>query len=147
MILIFILIKLRLLEANKQIDETSAQILLERGLVYKNDKLDYSRDLRLVTGVSFRDYHLEFHGIYEGLFKNLSSPILLIYATPPPYGESLFTKIMSLMDEIKKNSKSTVDLMPFEGTHHFHMLNPAGASRIIFDFLKNKLKQTIPNEN
>lgn len=41
----------RLLESNKHIDEINGKILLERGLVYENDKLDYSRDITLVTGV------------------------------------------------------------------------------------------------
>ena len=41
----------RLLESNKDIDEVAAKILLERGLVYVNGKFEYSRDLRLVTGV------------------------------------------------------------------------------------------------
>ena len=41
----------RLLESNKDIDETAAQILLERGLIEKDGQLEYSRDIRLVTGV------------------------------------------------------------------------------------------------
>lgn len=141
---IIILIKfIRLLQSNKHIDELAAKILLERGLTYVNNKLEYSRDIRLVTGVriticfilkfffdfhlkktkiSMRDYHLEFHGVYDCLFKTLNSPVLLIYATPPPYGNELYEQIMRIMSEISKNSKSTVDLIPFEGTHHFHMV-------------------------
>ncbi len=42
----------RLLEANKHIDETAAKILLERGLDFKDGELEYTRDLRLITGVS-----------------------------------------------------------------------------------------------
>lgn len=42
----------RLLESNKHIDETAAKILLERGLICGDDgKLQYSRDITLVTGV------------------------------------------------------------------------------------------------
>ena len=41
----------RLLESNKHIDEEAAKILLERGLVKVNNNLEYSRDIRLVTGV------------------------------------------------------------------------------------------------
>lgn len=42
----------RLLESNKHIDEISAKMLLERGLAIIDGKLDYTRDIRLVTGVS-----------------------------------------------------------------------------------------------
>ena len=42
----------RLLESNKHIDETAARILLERGLTNVNNNLEYSRDIRLVAGVS-----------------------------------------------------------------------------------------------
>ena len=42
----------RLLESNKHIDEKAAKILLERGLTKVNNNLEYSRDIRLVTGVS-----------------------------------------------------------------------------------------------
>ena len=72
--------------------------------------------------ISMRDYHLEFHGIYDCLFKTLKSPVLLIYATPPPYGAELYEQIMRIMGEISQSNKSTVDLVPFEGTHHFHMV-------------------------
>jgi phosphoribosylaminoimidazole-succinocarboxamide synthase len=44
----------RLLESNKHIDEISAKILLERGLIYVDNKLEYSRDITLVTGVRIR---------------------------------------------------------------------------------------------
>lgn len=44
--------KYRLLESNKHIDEEAAKLLLERGLTKVDGKLEYTRDLRLVTGVS-----------------------------------------------------------------------------------------------
>ena len=50
----------RLLESNKQIDETAAKVLLERGLVYTNNNLEYSRDIKLVTGVSFLVFYSSF---------------------------------------------------------------------------------------
>ena len=37
---------LRLLQSNKHIDELAAKILLERGLLYVNNRLEYSRDIR-----------------------------------------------------------------------------------------------------
>jgi hypothetical protein len=40
------------LESNKHIDEEADKLLLERGLTEVNGKLEYTRDLRLVTGVS-----------------------------------------------------------------------------------------------
>ena len=42
----------RLLDSNKHIDEEAAKILLERGLTTVNNNLEYSRDIRLVTGVN-----------------------------------------------------------------------------------------------
>ncbi len=79
------------MEANKHIDENAAKILLERGLILnKHNKYEYSRDIKLVTGLSMRDYHSEYVGIYECLFEKLKSPVLLIYAVPAPYGEEVF---------------------------------------------------------
>lgn len=46
----------RLLESNKFIDEQAAMILLERGLTYHDGSLNYSRDIRLVTGVSLNKF-------------------------------------------------------------------------------------------
>ena len=86
-----------------------------------------------------RDYHSEYVGIYEPLFNNLSSPVLLMYATPAPFGEKLFQQIMHIMGEIEKSSKSTVELVPVDGTHHFHMLDPQQTSEIILKFLSTKL--------
>ena len=40
------------MESNKHIDEEAAKLLLERGLAKVDGKLEYTRDLRLVTGVS-----------------------------------------------------------------------------------------------
>jgi hypothetical protein len=45
----------RLLESNKHIDELAAKILLERGLVEVNGRYEYARDIRLVTGVGFKN--------------------------------------------------------------------------------------------
>lgn len=90
--------------------------------------------------MSIRDYHREFHGIFDSLFKTLNSPVCLIYATPPPFGQELFDQIMKIMNEIKKNSKSLVELVPVEGTHHFHMLKPELTAELVTDFLENKIK-------
>lgn len=87
-----------------------------------------------------RDYHLEFHGIYDCLFKTLNSSVLLIYATPPPYGQALYDQIMTIMNEIKTKTKSTVELLPIQGTHHFHMLLPHEASVLIMNFLRGLTK-------
>ena len=89
-----------------------------------------------------RDYHLEFHGVYDVLFKTLSSPVLLVYATPPPFTQELFDQIMKIMTEIKKNNKSSVELCPINGTHHFHMLKPAESAEIIINFLKDKVNNS-----
>ncbi len=86
-------------------------------------------------------YHKEFHGIYDSLFKTINSPICLIYATPPPFGQKLFDQIMTIMNEIKKNSKATVDLIPIESTHHFHMLKPEETAKFVLEFLNSKFKE------
>ena len=43
------------------------------------------------------------------------------------------------MNEIKTKTKSTVELVPIQGTHHFHMLKPAATAEIILKFLKEKV--------
>jgi hypothetical protein len=80
----------RLLESNKNIDELAAKILLERGLNFLNEKLVYSRDIRLVTTISLREYHHDFVSIFNSLCENFNTPVVFIYATPPPFGEKLF---------------------------------------------------------
>lgn len=65
--------------------------------------------------------------------------ILLIYATPAPYGEDTFAKLMKTMKNIKEKSESTVEMVPIEGTHHFHMLKPAETGEITLKFLKGKI--------
>ena len=136
----------RLLESNKHIDETAAKILLERGLVEVNGQYEYSRDIRLVTGLSIRDYHLDFHGVYDCLFQNLITPTMFIYATPPPFGQALYDQIMKIIQKIKANSKSDVEMTPIEGTHHFHMLKPEETADIVLKFLDKKV-QDVENNN
>ncbi len=82
---------------------------------------------------------MEYHGIYDILFTQLITPTLFIYATPPPFGDALFEQIMKIIQNIKKNSESNVELMPFEGTHHFHMLKPAETADVVLKFLSEKI--------
>ena len=81
-----------------------------------------------------RDYHAEYAGIYECLFEHLNHPVLLVYATPAPYGEKLFKEIMHIMSQIETRSKSTVETIPIDGTHHFHMLKPIETSELLIRF-------------
>ena len=53
----------RLLDSNKHIDEEAAKILLERGLTTVNNNLEYSRDIRLVTGVNKANERILFKSI------------------------------------------------------------------------------------
>lgn len=92
-----------------------------------------------------RDYHSEYNRIYESLFENLENPVILIYATPPAYGEKIYNQVMHIMNQIKKNSKAEVELVPLEGTHHFHMLNPVETSEIVLRFLKHKVRNILMN--
>ena len=132
----------RLLQSNKHIDELAAKILLERGLTVKDEKLEYSRDIRLVTTISMREYHNDFISIYHSLWDHFDIPIAFIYATPPPYGEVLFDQIKQMVDHLKENSKATVDFIPIEGTHHFHMLKPEETSQLVLKFLNEKVNKT-----
>ena len=43
----------RLLSVNKAIDEKTAKILIDRGVIEKDGKLEYSRDIRAKKQVSF----------------------------------------------------------------------------------------------
>lgn len=129
----------RLLQANSHIDELAAKILLERGLSVSDEgKYEYSRDIRLVTSFSIREYQNDFILIYHSL-KDFNIPVNFIYATPPPYGDLLFDQIKQMVSHLRENSQSTVDFIPIEGTHHFHMLKPAEASLIVLKFLEEKV--------
>lgn len=97
--------------------------------------------------ISFRDFHLEYLGVYDCLFTNLITPALFIYATPPPFGPKLFDQIMNIINEIKKNSHSDVETAPIEGTHHFHMLKPAETAEIVLGFLSRKAQDWEVNNN
>ena len=86
-----------------------------------------------------RDYHAEYAGIYDSLFDNLNHPVLLIYANPAPFGEKLFEQIMHIMKQIESRSKSSVETVSIDGTHHFHMLKPVDTSHILLKFFDKVL--------
>ncbi len=57
--------------------------------------------------------------------------------------KKLFCQIMNIMSNIEKNSKSTVNLVPMEGTHHFHMLKPEETAKIIRNFLDENVNKNL----
>ena len=69
----------------------------------------------------------------------MSAPGLIIHALPASYGETSLEDSIELIDEINKNSKSKIELQTFEGTHHFHMIQPQKTAVRIHEFL-DKLK-------
>ena len=44
-----------------------------------------------------------------------------------------------MVQHLRENSQKTVDFVPIESTHHFHMLKPAATAEIILKFLKEKV--------
>ncbi len=128
------------MQSNKHIDELSAKILLERRLrVNEKNSLEYSRDIKLVTTVSMREYHLDFIQMYHSLVENFNIPVLFIQASPPPYGDVLFEQINQMIQYLREHSKNTVDLISMDGTHHFHMLKPAATAETVLTFLNEKV--------
>ena len=71
---------------------------------------------------------------------------MFIYATPPPFGQTLYDQIMTIISEIRKNSQSNVETIPIEGTHHFHMLKPEETANIVLEYLDKKV-QDLENNN
>lgn len=91
-------------------------------------------------------YHfIEFCALKSSIIKNIKCPILHIYAYPYPYGEQTFNFVNKLLTDIEENSKSSVDLVKFEGTHHFHMINPTGTAQIVLEFLKKEKNLILSN--
>jgi hypothetical protein len=69
----------------------------------------------------------------------LSAPGLMIHALPASYGQTSLDDSIELIKEINKNSKSKIELQTFNGTHHFHMIQPEKTATRIHEFL-DKLK-------
>ena len=63
----------------------------------KKNSLEYSRDIKLVTTISMREYHLDFIQMYHSLVEDFNIPVFFIQANPPPYGDVLSDQINQMI--------------------------------------------------
>lgn len=127
-----------LMKANKDIDETTGRILLERGCsVDENGHLKFSRDPNVVISMGNRDHYLDLVTLFPEIKKKLSVAALQIYANPPAFGQQSYEDTVGLVEKINKNSMTEIKTKTFEGTHHFHMIKPKETAAIILEFLDN----------
>jgi hypothetical protein len=85
--------------------------------------------------MSIRDHYLDFVVLFPEVKKYLAAPSLMIHANPPSYGKQSLDDTLGLIDQINSDSKTKVKKLVFEGTHHFHMINPRETSVMILEFL------------
>jgi hypothetical protein len=90
-----------------------------------------------------RFHYSEFLCLRESIVKNVKLPIYHIYAFPYPYGETTFDTINDLLNEIKRSSNCFLEIVKFEGSHHFHMLNPARTAKLVAQFLFKHKSQAV----
>ena len=69
----------------------------------------------------------------------LSAPGLIIHALPASYGQTSLDDSIALINEINEKSNTKIELQTYEGTHHFHMIEPQKTAVRIHEFL-DKLK-------
>ena len=65
----------------------------------------------------------------------------MVHALPASYGTVSLEDSIKLINEINNGSKSKIELQTFNGTHHFHMIQPEKTAMRIHEFL-DKLKVT-----
>lgn len=73
--------------------------------------------------------------------ETIKCQVLYIYAWPPSYGERYYEGTMEFISKMKEHDKNSIESIKFDGTHHFHMIEPDKTSKIILNYLNNKLKQ------
>jgi hypothetical protein len=91
--------------------------------------------------MSLRDHYVDFKIIVPEIVSSLSAPVLFVHAEPASYGDLAEKDTMKLIDSIEQNSKSKIEKLKINGTHHFHMINPKETSILIHQFL-DKIKIT-----
>jgi hypothetical protein len=130
------------MKANKHLNEISARILLERALVTKNNNLEFSRDIRLKELGPLEPYHyLDFLLMSKTFNENIKCPLMYVYAWPPAYGDNYFNGTMDFFTTLKNNKKNGhLEIVKFEGSHHFHMIEPEKTSLVILNFLEPTAK-------
>jgi alpha/beta superfamily hydrolase len=109
---------------------------LERALIKKEDgSLDFSRDIKVNLSMSTRDHYIDFVTIIPEVKTYLSAPALVIHATPASYGQESLDATISLLNDINQTSKTKIELQTYDGTHHFHMIEPDKTAERIHKFL------------
>jgi hypothetical protein len=86
------------------------------------------------------DHYLDFYATADSFHDYIKNPALFIYAWPPSYGERSYKSTLDFVSNMKTTSKNTLDIVEFNGTHHFHMIEPEKASVPILDFLNKTSK-------
>ena len=127
------------MKANKHLNETAAKILIERSVIKKNEKLEFSRDIRLKELGPLEQYHyIDFLLMSKTFHENIKCPLLYVYAWPPAYGDTYFNGTFDFFTNLKKNKiHSNLEIKQFEGSHHFHMIEPEKTASIILEFLSS----------
>ena len=70
--------------------------------------------------------------------ENIKCPLQFQYAWPPSYGEENYKSTLDFFNTLKRNRPDIgVDILRFEGSHHFHMINPEKTCSNILQFLEN----------
>ncbi len=82
------------------------------------------------------DHYLDFYATAESFHDYIKCPVLYMYANPPSYGERAFKASIELISNLKITTKNNLDIVEFDGTHHFHMIEPEKTSKHILEFLK-----------
>jgi hypothetical protein len=126
------------LKANRHLDKTAADILLDRALIVHDNKLEFSRDKRLRINVN-PDHFIDWVVMSRTFSETIKCPIQFQYAFPPSYGEDNYRGSLDYFNALKRNRPEIeVDVVKFEGSHHFHMIQPEKTCSNILQFLKNK---------
>lgn len=89
--------------------------------------------------MSHRDHYIDFVNLLPEICRFLRAPGLIIHAIPASYGDQSLVDTLKIIDEINEKSKTHIEKQTFNGTHHFHMINPKETSERVLKFL-DKLK-------
>lgn len=127
-----------LLRANKNLDENAASILLERGLIERDGKLQFSRDIRAKNQVNAPDMYTDFHVVRDSLKSYLKCPLLFITCVPATFGEKSYERTIRFFLSLKHDH--LIKHVKLEGNHHLHMIKPEPTANVILEFLNNNKK-------
>ena len=93
------------------------------------------------------DHFIDWVLMERTFHENITSSIQFQYAWPPAYGEENYRSSLEFFNNLKrKKSGGDVQILRFEGSHHFHMIDPEKTSSNILEFLKPK-QEDVNNPN